>query len=257
MHKSAVSQYVNFTLMREDAWNSVEKRLSKANRHMERHRRKLRPHISEAKRRYIAWKRETNASLQPKILSFKKNIHKRWIQSKTVRPLLESSWENIKDNPALVEATVAGRLSAISAIEETSKVALAYLEREDQMKQNEFERHRRRKKDPMRRQLEYKRRNRGATQADSEDFIRDIQQSFIKAEAHTFFKSFFKYTLKESEQVFEKGVALIPLAFALSLTRSSIFGGFLLFYSIPTPMIWVLVMLRFIRMCWAKKSHKS
>ena len=243
MHISAIKQYVNVTLMREDAFGCIERTARHVEKRWTHHYRKLRPRIQEAKRRYNRISRET----QPKIVSFKRNMKDRWSQSKFVRPLLVSSWGEIRPiyqqyEPAVDEVKVACRLSTISAIEETSKGALAYLEKEDRMKE-ERERNKT-KKDPTRR----KRRNREASQmADASE--KDIQPSVINLKA----RIFFKHTLTNSERLFERGVALLPLATALSVTRSGIVGSFLLFWGIPTPLIWAFTIVRFIiRLCRQK-----
>ncbi len=151
--------------------------------------------------------------------------------------------------PAVEEAKVAFRLSIISAIEETSKGILSYLEKEDRLKQ-EQERERSKGSSVLKRQLEYKRRNRNRRKGDRnyEEFIpeKNEEPSLLNLKA----RDFFQYALTNAAKIYEDSVAKLPLAVALCLSCNMIVGGvgcLFCFLGIPAQLIWAFVILLFIR----------
>jgi hypothetical protein len=259
MHTLAVSQYVNFTLIREDAWNGIARRYDKAARVVDRRwGRSARMRMQGFKRKWSKTYREKNFQLQQKMAPFKRNAQARWKQSTFVRPRFDSLWKNFMGaardlyrpvKPAVEELKVACRLSAISTIEETSKGILSYLEKDDRIKQ-ERERERGKSSSVLQRQLEYKRRNRNRRKGDKnyEEVIpeKNKDPSLLNLKA----RIFFKYALTNAAKIYEDGVAVLPLAVALSLSSNMIVGfvGCLFsFRGIPTKMMWAFVILRFIR----------
>ena len=153
--------------------------------------------------------------------------------------------------PAVEEAKVAFRLSIISAIEETSKGILGYLEKEDRLKQ-ERERERSKGSSVLQRKLEYKRRNRNRQKGDHhrnyEEFIpkKNKDPSLLNLKA----RDFFKYALTNAGKIYVDSVATLPLALALSLSCNMIVVGvacLICFLGIPTQLIWAFVILKFIR----------
>ena len=263
MHAAAASQYVNFTLMREDALGGIERTFSMVSRsanirwghHFRDAKRRFRPALKDANRRWNRRHREMSSSLRPKIASIKRNMQDRWARSTIVRPLLEGSVDAVsgpvhdvyqKYEPTIDEVRAACQLTVVSAIEETSKSAIHYLEKEERMKLEREERER--NKSPLQKRLEYKRRNRRNEKQNQEVAPREanIVPSFINLRARVFFK----YALANSEKLYDQGVALLPLAVALSVTGSCIsciIASILVFCHIPTQLIWIFVVVNFMR----------
>jgi len=259
MHICAANQYVNFTLIREDAWNGIARRYANAARDVERRwGRSARMRMQGFKRKWKKTYMEKNSQVQQKLAPFKRSAHAKWKQSTFVRPRLCSLWKTLTGaarevyrpfEPAVEEAKVAFRLSIISAIEETSKGILGYLEKDDRLKQ-ERERERSKGSSVLQRKLEYKRRNRNRRKGDQnyEEFIpkKNKEPFLFNLKAI----DLCKYALTNAAKIYEDSVATLPLAVALSLSCNMIVGGvgcLFCFLGIPTQLIWAFVILQFIK----------
>lgn len=256
MHAAAVNQYLNTTLMIEDAWYGVGKAFTKAKRRAERrwgpHFRRLRHFMYERERKVYRIRMETRSYLQPRMASFKRNAKYRWSKSTFVRPLADKLETMVKGaayelyrplKPIVDDVEVACRLTTISAIEEGSKTILNFLEKDEKLHM-EREHARNKRKDPMHHRLEYMRRNRRheSRNRDREEFIRyEIPKpSLLNLKARTFFK----YALDNSNQIYADIVKLIPLALTLYFFRCCIIGSLSWFIGIPSPMIWAIAICR-------------
>lgn len=259
MHICAVNQYVNVTLIREDAWNGIAGRYANAARDVERRwGRSARMRMQGFKRKWNKTYTEKNSQVQQKLAPFKRSVQAQWKQSTLLRPRLVSLRKTLMGaarevylpfEPAVEEAKVAFRLSIISAIEETSKGILGYLEKEDRLKQ-ERERERSKGSSVLQRKLEYKRRNRNRQKGDRnyEEFIpkKNKDPSLLNLKA----RDFFKYALTNAGKIYVDSVAMLPLALALSLSCNMIVVGvgcLFCFLGIPTQLMWAFVILQFIR----------
>lgn len=210
------------------------------------------------KRKWNKTYTEKNSQVQQKLAPFKRSVQAQWKQSTLLRPRLVSLWKTLMGaarevylpfEPAVEEAKVAFRLSIISAIEETSKGILGYLEKEDRLKQ-ERERERSKGSSVLQRKLEYKRRNRNRQKGDRnyEEFIpkKNKDPSLLNLKA----RDFFKYALTNAGKIYVDSVAMLPLALALSLSCNMIVVGvgcLFCFLGIPTQLMWAFVILQFIR----------
>ena len=257
MHASAVNQYMNFTLMQEDARNSIERTFTRVTRRLDRRwgrqYRKLRPSIQDAKRKWYRFCREADSSLRPQIMAYKRKAEHNWAKSETVRPLLDMSWKAVMEaygqyEPAVEEVKVAWQLSVLSLIEESSKIALSYLEKEDRMKEEQSQR----SKSALEKHLEKKRRNRRDTTAPPPR-EKNSEPSLVNLKA----REFFKYTTANSKKLYLDGIALLPLAFALSVSRCGFIGCIMFFWGIPTPLIWTFALLRFIARFIRSREKKA
>ena len=269
MHKLAGASYVNFTLMQEDAWNSVADSFSSATRRVERkwgrHHRNLRPRYYNTKRRLTRVYKEHSSHLDRKMTMYKRNVNRQWAQSKLIRPLVERARQSILGplEPIVNEVEVATRLSLVSAIEESSKSALYHLEwrerNQDKIRERELKklddpvarRNRKREEAIGRRNRERAAaRGRGGDKKDTPQEKKEYEPSKLNLRARVFFK----YTLANSKRLYKQGVALLPLAIALSVNRCGIVGSFFLFCGIPTPFIWAFVVVKYIVARWKKKG---
>ena len=252
MHSAATSSWVNHTQIGIDAINSIKYmfkkslRWSGADRRWNRyHRGTLRPMIQDAKRSWNRMYREMNASLKPKITK----MHEKWTQSKArhlVNDSLSVAVGKARDvyrplEPTIEEMKMACRLSVVSAIEESSKAILYYLEKDERMKQE------RNDKSPtaLQRQLEYKRRNRrGDKKKQYHEFKRqvNVEPSAVNLKARTVFK----YTLANSEKLYQDCEALLPVVIWLSMARCGMFGSIFLFLGVPTSYICALAFVKLI-----------
>ena len=266
MHKRAVSQYVNFTLMQDDAWSTIEKTVSKAGRHVERQwerqYRRLRPQLHEAKRTANKAYRDVKSSLNPKIRSLQRKVLLRWTRSKHLRPFFESSLQKLTTavsdlfrqyEPTVNNAKEACRLSAISVVEETSKSILNYIDASIKEKEEMTKRKREqgRKRDPIRRQQELRRRYRlpfGRDDVKEEDEVANDEDSIEPSVIHVKIRAIFKYVLEHSEQLVKKATALLPLFLVLSTTQRVIIGGVLLYIGVPPAWVWFFGVFKFVRL---------
>jgi hypothetical protein len=254
MHAAAVNQYLNTTLMIEDAWYGVEKAFTKAKRRAERrwgpHFRRLRHFMHERERKFYRMRMETLSYLQPRMASFKRNAKYRWSKSTFVRPLADKLETMVKDaayelyrplKPIVNDVEVACRLTTISAIEEGSRTLINFLEKDEKL-HLEREQARNKRKDPMHHRLEYMRRNRRHEPRNREDFIRyEIPKTpVMNLKARTFFK----HALENSNQIYTDIVKLTPLALTLYSSRGCIIGFLSWFIGIPAPMIWAIAICR-------------
>lgn len=258
MHAAAMRQYVNTTLMREDAWNGMEKMLTKACRRVERrwghYFRGMR--LSIQKKRQI-WNRrrvKTRLNLHPHIVLIKRNVQNRWEKSTLVRPLLDrlvemgkvAAFEMYRPlKPTITEVEIACRLSIVSAIEEFAKTLLNFLEKDERLKLEKGHA-RKKRRDPMQRHLEFKRRNRRHEFQNHEEFFWEdlAKPSPLKLKA----REYVKYALENSNQVYAEFVSLAPLVLALYLSRCGIVGSLFWLMGIPCPVIWSVAGCRLIKM---------
>ena len=251
MHSAATSSWVNHTQIGIDAINSVKwtfkkgLRWSGVDRRWNRYyRSNLRPLMQDAKRSWNRIYRKTNASLKPTITK----MHDKWNHS-TIRRRTNDSLSMVVGKardayrplePTVEETKIACRLSVVSAIEESSKTILYYLEKEERMKQERGD------KSPtaLQRQLEYKRRNRRGEKMKQHQFKREVnvEPSAVNLKA----RKVFKYTLANSEKLYEDGVALLPLVVGLSIARCGMIGSIFLFLGVPTSFICALAFVKLI-----------
>jgi len=266
MHQMAVRQYVNFTLIKEDAWNSIVGSYDNlASNIYHRWGRHARTTMHDVKRRRTQIYRENNSHLQRRTAQLKMKLRIRWSRSTFIRPLLETVWKKLMDaafdayrpfqplakNVRVVveDLRVACRLSVISVIEETSKGMLHYLEKDERLKQERAQ-----KKEPpsaQQRIEELKRRNRAGARNHQEFVPRKVQVDTGPSQLNLKAREFFKYILTNKDTMYDDGLAMLPLAVALSmLFRSNIavgIGCLSLSLGFPSQLIWIITIVAFIR----------
>lgn len=258
MHSAAVRQYLNTTLMREDAWNGIERAFTKTARRVERRwgyqYRRMRQLLYVNKQKWYRKRMEARFRLKPRIEFLRRNVQKRWGKSTLVRPLLNRLDTTAKNSvyelyrplqPILDEVKVACRLTTISAIEEGSKTILNFLERNERL-HLEREQSRNKREDPMQRHLEYKRRHRRRESRNREvEFtpVKIAKPSLMNLKA----RALFKYARENSTQIYQVIVSSAPLAFALYLSRCCIIGSLSWFIGIPHPVLWAVAVYRIMK----------
>jgi hypothetical protein len=266
MHQMAVRQYVNFTLIKEDVWNSIVNSYDNmASNIYHRWGRRARTTMHDVKRRRTQIYRENNSHLQRRTAPLKRKLLIRWSRSTFILPLLETLWKKLMDvasnayrpfqprvdNVRVVveDLRVACRLSVISVIEETSKGMLHYLEKDERLKQERAQ-----KKEPpsaQQRIEELKRRNRAGNRNHQEFVPRKVQVDNGPSLFNLKAREFFKYVLTNKDAMYDDGVAMVPLAVALSmLFRSNIAGGIgclSLSLGFPSQLIWMIIIVALIR----------
>lgn len=259
MHQMAVRQYVNFTLIKEDAWNSIVGSYDNiASNIYHRWGHRTRTTMHDVKRRRTQIYRDNNSHLQRRTAPLKRKLLIRWSRSTFIRPLLETLWKKLMDaafdvyrpfqpivedlRVVVKDLRVACRLSVISVIEETSKGMLHYLEKDERLKQERAQ-----KKEPpsaQQRIEELKRRNRAGHRNHQEFIPRKVQVDTGPSLLNLKAREFFKYVLMNKDTMYNDGVAMLPLAIALSmLFRSNIAGGIVclsLSLGFPSQLIWII-----------------
>ena len=266
MHQMAVRQYVNFTLIKEDVWNSIVNSYDNmASSIYHRWGRRARTTMHDVKRRRTQIYRENNSHLQRRTAPLKRKLLIRWSRSTFIRPLLETLWKKLMDvasnayrpfqprvdNVRVVveDLRVACRLSVISVIEETSKGMLHFLEKDERLKQERAQK----KELPSAQQRieELKRRNRAGNRNHQEFVPRKVPVDNGPSLLNLKAREFFKYVLMNKDTMYDDGVAMLPLAVALSMLFSSnITGGIgCLSHSLgfPSQLIWMIIIVAFIR----------
>jgi len=255
MHTQAMSTYVNVTLMQEDVANSVRKRITGTLRYVENHyRRRLSPRIRRAKQSYHAELRRQQPnikSLKRKITSLIKKAENRWTKS-TLRPFVQRTMKAVSKKvyarvePSLKVAQEAAYLSAVSAIEEVSRVGINYLdelaekqkERARLDQERQLGRRRRATKDRRDKPVGRKDRKKG----DEDDF--DFTPSFVQKKV----KGALEHTLRHSKWIANRCSELFPLALSLLVTRGFLLGSILLFLGVPTILIWLICLVKLVRL---------
>ena len=255
MHTQAMSTYVNVTLMQEDVANSVRKRITGTLRYVENHyRRRLSPRIRRAKQKYHAELRRQQPnikSLKRKITSLIKKAEHRWTKS-ALRPLVQRTMKAVSKKvyarvePSLKVAQEAAYLSAVSAIEEVSRVGINYLdelaekqkERARRDQERQLGRRRRATKDRRDKPVGRKDRKKG----DEDDF--DFAPSVLQREV----KGALEHTLRHSKWIANRCSELFPLALSLLVTRGFLLGSILLFLGVPTILIWLFCLVKLVRL---------
>ena len=249
MHAAARSQYFNATLLREDACGFVGDAFAGAWRRAERrgshHHRRWKPRIADAKRRYARFCREA----RPKVLAWKRTAKDRWSRSKVVRPLVEAAWESIgrpmrvRLEPAMAEVEVAVKLTITSFIQETSKLALAHFERQDERQRalrealdKECERERRLERRLGSHHHHHHREPRSCAAART----RAAPAPAWQARARAFCDRASAHAAPWGDQV----AARLPLAAALSVARNGRVGCLALLAGAPAAWLWLVVAAR-------------
>lgn len=259
MHQMAVRQYVNFTLIKEDAWNSIVRKYDNvANNIHHRWGRCARTTMHDVKRRRTQIYRENNSHLQRKTAPLKRKLLIRWSRSTFIRPLLETLWKKLMDvafdayrpfQPIVEDLRASCRLSIISVIEETSKGMLHYLKKDERLKQERAQK----KELPSAQQRieELKRRNRAGRQNHQVFVPHGVQVDTGPSVLNLKTRKFFKNVLTNKDAMYNDGVAMLPLAVALSMLFRSNIAGFIgcLFLSLgfPSQLIWIIIIVAFIR----------
>lgn len=274
MHMEATSQWINFTLIFDDTVSSTTKTISKIARRTGLeyrwrlfHRSTIRPMILDNKRRWNRMRRETTAYIKPKIKSLKNKMHDTWTHSQVlthVTSSLDRVVESASDlystsrlKPMVDELMIASHLSAVSAIEESSKVMIDYLEREEE--QMKYRKRREKEENDVSaaamQRLALNRRNR------LHDKQHTVKKREIKVEPSAMNlkgRSFFNFTLSNANKVYDDGIELLPLVVVISVTRFFIVGSLLLFCGLPHPLILCLAIVNLIwRRLKSPKKKKS
>ena len=255
MHAAAVRQYLNTTLMREDAWKGIRNAYVKAARRVDRrwghhfHRSRQLRYIT--KQKWYRLRMKVRMHLQPRMVLFKRNVQNRWSQSTFARPLIDKITTMTKGaayelyrplKPIIDEVEVACRLTTISAIEEGSKTLLNFLEKDERLHM-EREQARNKRKDPVQRRLELRNRRREPWNREESTRIETPKPSYMNVKA----RAFLKYAMENSTQSYERIAKLAPLMFVLYLARCCIIGGLSWFIGIPSPIIWAIAICRIMK----------
>ena len=258
MHRQAVSTYVNFTLMQEDVVNGVGKRVTGISRNVENRYRRMKPRIRWAKLAYHAKLRRLRphiTSLKRKITDLSNKVGYLWTQSNLFRPIVQRTMQTVSTKvyarvePSLKVAQEAAYLSTVSAIEEVSSAGITFLDalaekqkekvRRDQERQLE---HRRRLIADRRQRPMDNKRNKKRNKGDEDDI--DFTPSFLQRKV----KGALEHSLRHSKRIANCCSEMFPLALSLFATGGFLFGSVLLFFGIPTSLIWLLCLLNFVRL---------
>jgi len=275
MHMEATSQWINFTLIFDDTMSGTTKTIRKIARRTGIeyrwrvfHRSTIRPMMLDNKRRWNRMQRETTAYIKPKIKSMKDKIHDTWTHSQVlthVTSSLDRVVESASDlystsrlKPMVDELMIASHLSAVSAIEESSKVMIDYLEREEE--QMKYRKRREKEENDVSaaamQRLALNRRNR------LHDKQHTVKKREIKVEPSAMNlkgRSFFNYCVANSNKLVDDGIELLPLVVVISVTRFCIVGSLLLFCGLPHALVISLAIVNLIwrRMKSTKKKKSS
>ena len=262
MHKRAISQYVNFTNMANDAWSQIEKTTAKANNIVEsrwgRQYRRLRPRIQRANRHVKNMYRNAESTLRQKLTSLQRKMMSNWHRSTIFRPYSENTWKQVSSlagniylqhEPAINEAKEACHLSAISIIEEISKSVISFLdasvkEREERMKKLKEQRN-----DPISRHKDRMKRHKDGfgtdekRDKDDEFVVENIKPTIL----HLKTREFCTWVLDNSVELVKRGTAMMPLALTLIVSKSVVVGLVLLYFGVPYEFVWFVGICRCIR----------
>ena len=256
MHQQAISTYVNVTLMRENVVNSAKKRIIGA---ITFHRRRWAPRFQRSKQRYYAKLRRLNpyiTKLKKELSSFAKLGEKRWTRSTLLRPMVQRTTKAVskqflaRAGPYIKIAKEATYLSAVSAVEEISSAGISYL---NKLAEKQKEKARR----DYERQLDNRRRvtasgsarmKKARAKVDDEDF--EFTPSHLQREV----KRVLEYSLRQPKRIADRGCELSPLILTLIATKGFLLGLVLLYFGIPTSMIWFLCLVNLFRL--VRRSHR-
>lgn len=242
MHSDAIKQWVNVTLIKEDICSGIKYTLSRVSRRSglrQRYRKlsrgTLEPMMKEGKRRWNKLNREMNGYQKQKVKLVKRKMLEWWDKSTTIRPLVDSSLNYTKLEPYADDMAVSSKMTVVSAIEETSKAILRFLKKEKEDSRDEAQHQRRnsrRDNDKGKQKRQVPKRQVNAVE----------QPSAMNLKVRTFFE----YTLANSNKLYEDGVKLLPLAIVLSWARWSIVGCILLFLGMDVSLIWTIVIVKIV-----------
>ena len=242
MHSDAIKQWVNVTLIKEDICSGIKNILSRVSRRSglrQRYRKlsrgTLEPMMKEGKRRWNKLNREMNGYQKQKVKLVKRKMLEWWDKSTTIRPLVDSSLNYTKLEPYADDMAVSSKMTVVSAIEETSKAILRFLKKEKEDSRDEAQHQRRnsrRDNDKGKQKRQVPKRQVNAVE----------QPSAMNLKVRTFFE----YTLANSNKLYEDGVKLLPLAIVLSWARWSIVGCILLFLGMDVSLIWTIVIVKIV-----------
>lgn len=261
MHERAVSKWVNLTLVGEDAWDYAARKSSKIARPWLRrwerfHRSVVRPAITDTRRKTAAARRDFERFARPRIARLMNRAERWWAQSSVRRPVELASKRGralllrVYESPVVEEARVAVRLSAVSAIEEASKMGLSAIDsslearREKSRRQKEREQIKR-GNGTHRSAIQRPGKHATRPKVNGDDGIDvDVRPTSLQLK----FKRRFDYAIAHSDQVYDAFVSLLPLLLVLFWAKAEIVGTLLLLLGFPRKVVWAYALYRHRRM---------
>ena len=151
------------------------------------------------------------------------------------------------------ELMIASHLSVVSAIEESSKAMIDYLEREEE--QMKYRKRREKEENDVSaaamQRLALSRRNR---LHDKQHIVKKREIKVEPSAMNLKARSFFNFTLSNANKLVDDGIELLPLVMVISVTRFFIVGSLLLYCGLPLPLI---MMCAIVNLIWRRlKSPK-